>query len=109
MSGGNCPRCHALLDEEKSPYPSHVRWVCREACGYTKDVYQPTSILSVTSGNETDRHLKPIMTPGLTGVDTETAMDFWSDHCETWGPSGCEARFRARKGVPVHSRRRATR
>lgn len=108
MSGnGNCPTCHAPLDEEKSPHPNHVRLVCRESCGYVKDVYQRGNVATNEHVSGSARSSMPIATPGLRGADKETTMDYWMNHCHNWGDPGCGARYQSRMGVPVRTKRRA--
>lgn len=99
MSGnGNCPNCHAPLEEDVSPSPNVTRWVCREACGYVQDV--PTRedrSAAIVPMKDSAPPMRAIVTPGLSAVDNETAMDFWANNCWTWGNPGCEARYHMRR------------
>lgn len=98
MSGyGNCPTCHAPLEEHDGADEYTGLLVCRERCGYTRPFPKARSHGEVSAKSTqkpaSDPPNMPIATPGLSGVDEETAMDFWANNCHNWGDPGCEQRF----------------
>jgi len=111
MSGnGNCPTCHAPLEEHDGADEFTGLLVCRECCGYTRPFPKVTRrdemIVKNAERPVSGAQNMPIATPGLRGVDEETAMDFWVNHCETGGPSGCEQRYQTRRGTSPLLRKR---